>query len=98
VSNAVKYSPAGSPVDVLLEREGTMAVVTVRDRGIGIPESELPQLFQAFHRATNVGEIPGSGLGLVIVKRCVDLHGGTISVQSNVGKGTEFRVRLPVFR
>ena len=98
VSNAVKYSPAGSPVDVLLEREGTMAVVTVRDRGIGIPESELPQLFQAFHRATNVGEIPGSGLGLVIVKRCVDLHGGTISVQSTVGKGTEFRVRLPVFR
>jgi signal transduction histidine kinase len=75
-----------------------MAVVTVRDRGIGIPESELPQLFQAFHRATNVGEIPGSGLGLVIVKRCVDLHGGTISVQSTVGKGTEFRVRLPVFR
>lgn len=98
VSNAVKYSPAGSPVDVLLEREGPMAVVTVRDRGIGIPEPELPQLFQAFHRATNVGEIPGSGLGLVIVKRCVDLHGGTISVQSTVGKGTEFRVRLPVFR
>jgi signal transduction histidine kinase len=97
ISNAVKYSLAGSPVDVLVEREGTMAVVTVRDRGIGIPEAELPQLFQAFHRATNVGEIPGSGLGLVIVKRCVDLHGGTIAVQSVVGKGTEFRVRLPVF-
>lgn len=97
VANGVKYSPAGTPVEFTVRREGEAAVFTVRDQGIGIPEADLPQLFQAFHRAGNVGEIPGTGLGLVIVKRCVDLHGGGVSVQSRPGAGTEFTVRLPVF-
>ncbi len=95
LSNAVKYSPAGVPVELGLRREGGRAVLTVRDRGIGIPEGDLPKLFQAFHRAANVGDIQGTGLGLVIVKRCVDLHGGTIEVQSQPGAGTTFTVRLP---
>ena len=74
-----------------------MAVFQVRDQGIGIPESDAEQLFQTFHRGSNVGERPGSGLGLVIVKRCVELHGGTISLESRAGSGTTVTVRLPLF-
>jgi signal transduction histidine kinase len=97
VANAVKYSPAGTPVDLGVRRDGDSAVFRISDRGIGIPADELPQLFQAFSRASNVGDIPGSGLGLVIVKRCVDLHGGAITVESRPGEGSAFTVRLPAF-
>ncbi len=97
LSNAVKYSPAGSPVDLTMAREQASAVFAVCDRGIGIPEADLAKLFQAFHRGGNVGETQGTGLGLVIVKRCVDLHGGTIRVDSVPGQGTTFTVRLPAF-
>jgi signal transduction histidine kinase len=96
LSNAVKYSPPGAPVELTGRHEGPNTVLTIRDHGIGIPEADLPKLFEAFHRAPNVGDIQGTGLGLVIVKRCVDLHGGTIEVTSNVGEGTSFIVRLPV--
>jgi signal transduction histidine kinase len=97
VANAVKYSPAGTPVELGVRRDGDSAVFRISDRGIGIPAAELPQLFQAFSRASNVGDIPGSGLGLVIVKRCVDLHGGAITVESRPGEGSAFTVRLPAF-
>ncbi len=97
ISNAVKYSPAGTPVELSVERRDRNAVFRVRDHGIGIPEADVPQLFQAFQRASNVGDIPGSGLGLVIVRRCVDLHGGWVEVTSQPGNGTEFTVGLPVF-
>jgi signal transduction histidine kinase len=97
LSNAVKYSPEGSPVDFAVERAGNDAVFTVRDRGIGIPESEAARLFTAFHRCANVGEVPGTGLGLLIVKRCVELHGGDISFESRERDGTTFTVRLPLF-
>ena len=96
LSNAVKYSPEGSPVDFKLRREGEEAVLTVQDRGIGIPVADQERLFEAFHRASNVGEIPGTGLGLLLVKRCVELHRGSISVQSQEGTGTTFTVRLPM--
>jgi signal transduction histidine kinase len=97
LSNAVKYSPADMPVEFTIARNGRNVVFTVSDRGIGIPEAELPRLYQAFHRAGNVGETPGTGLGLVIVKRCVDLHGGSIVVKSRPGEGTAFTVSLPLF-
>jgi signal transduction histidine kinase len=97
LSNAVKYSPAGAPVEFAISRARANAIFTVRDRGIGIPEADLPKLFQAFHRAANVGETPGTGLGLVIVKRCVDLHGGSIEVRSKTGEGTTFTIKLPLF-
>jgi signal transduction histidine kinase len=97
LSNATKYSPAGAPVELIVRRESSEAIVQVRDRGIGIPEEDLPQLFQAFHRAGNVGKIPGTGLGLAIVKRCVTLHHGSVEVASPRGAGTEFTVRLPLF-
>jgi len=97
LTNAVKYSAPGTPVGFRIERENHQAVCRVRDRGIGIPEADLRRLFSAFHRGRNVGQVPGSGLGLVIVKRCVELHGGSIRVDSQVGEGTTVTVRLPVF-
>lgn len=97
LSNAVKYSPAGQTVHFTVTREDLQARIVVRDSGRGIPESDLPRLFTAFHRAHNVGHVSGSGLGLVIVKRCVDLHGGTISCESREGVGTTFTIVLPLY-
>jgi PAS domain S-box-containing protein len=97
VSNAVKYSPEGTEVEVSLRREDAHAVFTIRDHGRGIPPEDMPWLFAAFHRGTNVGQTPGSGLGLTIVKRCVELHGGSLALDSDVGRGTTVTVRLPVF-
>jgi signal transduction histidine kinase len=70
-------------------------VVAVRDRGIGIPESDRPHLFAAFERGSNVGKTPGVGLGLAISKRAVEQLGGTIAVESVLGAGTTFTVMLP---
>ena len=95
LSNAVKYSPVGSLVQFRVESDDQSVVFYVRDQGIGIPAGDRPHLFQSFHRASNVGTTPGSGLGLVIVKRCVDLLGGHIKVDSHEGKGTSFVVNLP---
>jgi signal transduction histidine kinase len=95
LTNAVKYSKAGQPVWLVSRQEGQQVILEVRDEGIGIPPADVPELFKSFHRGRNVGEIPGTGLGLVIVKRCVELHGGTISLVSHEGVGTTFTVRLP---
>ncbi|MCZ7565249.1 MAG: PAS domain-containing sensor histidine kinase [Burkholderiales bacterium] len=95
VSNALKYSPGGAPVALEVTCNGERAVFTVSDAGIGIPEEDLPHLFETFHRARNVGNIAGTGLGLAIVKKAVDLHGGTIAVASSPGRGTRFTVTLP---
>jgi signal transduction histidine kinase len=72
-------------------------VCAIRDQGIGIPEADREWLFNAFHRGHNVADCPGTGLGLVIVKRCVDLQGGKIEVESKLGEGTAVTVRLPIF-
>ena len=95
LSNALKYSPAGGDVVFAMHADGDAVVLTVSDRGIGIPEADLPHLFGGFYRAGNVGNIPGTGLGLAIVKQAVDLHGGTIAVESRDGEGTCFRITLP---
>lgn len=97
LSNAVKYSPAGSEVLLRVRQEGVDAIIEVQDHGIGIPEKDRANLYEAFHRCGNVGEIHGTGLGLVIVKRCVDQHSGRISFVSAPGSGTTFTVRLPLF-
>jgi signal transduction histidine kinase len=97
LSNAVKYSAAGAPVRFTVAREGNAAVLRVSDSGLGIPAADQSRLFEAFHRGGNTDQIPGTGLGLVIVKRSVELHGGTIEFSSEEGKGTTFIVRLPVF-
>jgi signal transduction histidine kinase len=78
-----------------VESSGAEIVCTVRDQGIGIPEADREWLFSPFHRCRNAHDRPGIGLGLVIVKRCVDLHGGIIQVQSKCGEGTVVTVKLP---
>jgi len=96
LSNAVKYSDAGRAVRFELGRAGEEMLCVIRDQGIGIPEADRERLFNAFYRGHNVGDRPGTGLGLVIVKRCVDLHCGKIKVESKPGKGTIVTVRLPI--
>lgn len=97
ISNAVKYSASGVPVEVTIERSGSNALFRIRDHGIGIPEADQPRLFSAFYRAANVGSRPGTGIGLVVVRRCVDLLGGDVQFQSQVGVGTTFTISVPVF-
>jgi signal transduction histidine kinase len=100
LDNAVKYSPRGGAVLVSIGVDGTalqpMAVLSVVDRGEGIPSTDLPHIFERFHRGRNVGRIPGTGIGLAGVRRIVELHSGTISALSEVGQGTTFTVRLPL--
>lgn len=95
LSNAIKYSPGGGTVAFDVHGGEDVFTFQVSDQGIGIPDADLPRLFETFHRAANVGNIVGTGLGLAIVKRSVDLHGGTLSVSSALGKGTVFTVSLP---
>jgi PAS domain S-box-containing protein len=96
LANAIKYSPQGGLVRLEVRGEGADTLFRVHDQGIGIPADEIPHLFESFHRASNVGPIPGTGLGLAIVKNAVERHGGTIAVESRVGAGTTFTVRIPV--
>ncbi len=97
LSNAVKYSAKGSPVQFSTRRDGANAIIRITDHGLGIPVDAMPQLFTAFYRGSNVSGRPGTGLGLSIVKKCVDLHGGDIALESTEGVGTTARVRLPLF-
>ena len=97
LSNAVKYSTTSDAVEFQINREGPDAVCRILDHGLGIPEQDVEWLFSAFHRGRNVGHVPGTGLGLTIVKRCLELHGGQIQVESKLGSGTTVTVRLPLF-
>jgi signal transduction histidine kinase len=96
LSNALKYSPNGGRVDFVVREKNGEASFVVADQGIGIPADELPHLFESFHRAHNVGNIPGTGLGLAIVKKSVEMHGGSIAVDSATGQGTRFTVIIPI--
>ncbi|QSJ15340.1 response regulator [Nostoc sp. UHCC 0702] len=95
LSNAIKYSPQGSTVRFDLLCVQGEAIFRIQDEGIGIPEADQENLFNSFHRGSNVGKIPGHGLGLTIVKHYVDLHGGQITYASKAGMGTTFIVSLP---
>jgi PAS domain S-box-containing protein len=97
LSNAVKYSEPGATVRFAVERAGPDAVCVIRDHGIGISADDQQQMFNAFHRGSNVGNRPGTGLGLLLVKRCTELHGGEVQVESEVGEGTTVTVSLPIF-
>jgi PAS domain S-box-containing protein len=97
LSNAVKYSPTGQGVEFHVHRQGDQAICRVIDHGCGIPETDQKMLFQAFHRGSNVGQVPGTGLGLLIVRRCVELQGGDIHFASTEGQGAAFTVHLPLF-
>jgi PAS domain S-box-containing protein len=96
LSNALKYSPKGSTVDLVLSCQDEKVIFQIKDKGIGIPKADQQLLFEAFHRGGNVGDVSGSGLGLAIVKKLVDIHGGQIFVESEVGVGTTFTITLPL--
>lgn len=95
ITNAIKYSPAGSVVQVHLQKRWGQIMLQVSDQGIGIHEGDQQRIFEAFHRGKNVATIAGTGLGLAIVKRAVALHGGSITFDSEVGSGTTFVVTIP---
>jgi signal transduction histidine kinase len=96
LSNAVKYSSAGSEVILELTTTPEDFRVKVSDQGIGIPEKDRNNLFEPFYRGENVNSIPGTGLGLTIVKRLVEAMGGDIYFEDNMGGGSVFSVRIPV--
>ncbi|HYE53106.1 MAG TPA: tetratricopeptide repeat protein [Azospirillaceae bacterium] len=95
VANAVKYSPAGSPIWVGLASGGAGVSISVADQGIGIPPEELPKIFDRFFRASNVASKPGTGIGLNFACQVIRMHGGDIRVESRQGEGTTFTVLLP---
>ncbi|MEH2153238.1 hybrid sensor histidine kinase/response regulator [Nostoc sp.] len=96
ISNAIKYSPQNSTIWFDLICKDRLATFQVTDRGMGIPLKDQTHLFQTFYRASNVGVIQGTGLGLTIVKKCVELHGGHIQLKSEQGVGTTVIVTLPL--
>ena len=96
LTNAVKYSEPGAPVLFTLQVENGRAEFHIEDHGRGIPAVDLERLYEPFRRGSNVGSTPGTGLGMVIVKRCVHLHGGTISCTSEEGVGTTFHITIPM--
>jgi len=96
ISNAIKYTPEGGAVTVVVAESGAAIHIEVRDTGVGIPPDELEKLFVRFFRASTSGVAQGTGLGLSIVKSIVEAHRGTIDVHSTVGEGTTFLVDLPL--
>lgn len=98
VSNALKYSPAGSPVTVHATRVGGDIVIEVADQGVGVPEDELGSLFRRFYRARTAEGIPGTGIGLSFAAQIMDLHQGRIEVNSAEGRGSTFILRFPFRR
>jgi signal transduction histidine kinase len=96
LSNAVKFTPANGTVSVTASRHGGVARLQVSDTGVGIPEQEIPKLFDRFFRASTSVATPGTGLGLSIVKSIIEAHGGTISVESEEQCGTTFSIELPL--
>ena len=96
ISNAVKYSKPETQIDIKLFQQSGNAIIEIADRGIGIPEKELNFLFESFFRATNVENIPGTGLGLPIMKLFIEMHGGDIKIESKHNIGTTVRIVLPL--
>ena len=98
VGNAVKFTPRGGVVRVSVEPTAEGARIDVVDTGVGIDANELPHIFERFYRGSRANEArgSGSGLGLAIVRSIVDIHGGTVSVESGPGAGSRFTVRLPI--
>jgi signal transduction histidine kinase len=96
IDNAVKYTPAGGGVNVEVSRDGNMAVLRVRDTGIGIPTNELPRIWDRLFRGDRSRAERGLGLGLSLVKAIVEAHGGTVTVESEAERGSTFTVSLPL--
>jgi signal transduction histidine kinase len=96
LANAIKFTPQGGNVQFDLVFNQDEAIFYIRDEGIGIPLHEQARVWNAFERGSNVGTISGTGMGLTIAKKSVDLHNGRISLDSEVGVGTTFTIALPL--
>lgn len=96
ISNAVKYSPDNPEIHVRAYGDGNNVILQVRDQGLGIDDSDLPSMFSRFFRAKTASGIHGTGIGLSLVKKLVELHGGTITVESKKGSGSTFTITLPI--
>lgn len=98
ISNALKYTPVGGNVSVFIAAEKDNATIRVQDTGLGIPNEDIPFLFQRFYRVNQEShrQVEGTGLGLAIVKTIVEEHNGTITVESELGKGSTFYIKLPL--
>jgi signal transduction histidine kinase len=98
VTNAINYSPGGGQVSVSANGLGEYMEIRVADTGVGIDPEELPKIFDKFYRVKHpeTRQVMGTGLGLAIVKGVIEAHQGTIDVESTLGKGTVFRILLPV--
>ena len=98
LDNSIKYTPEGGSVDVTVGREENCAVIAIKDSGIGIAESEIYRIFDRFYRIDKARsrETGGTGLGLSIALNAVELHGGNISVESEEGKGSMFKITIPI--
>lgn len=93
--NAIKYSPDGGTVSLSLRCEPEATLFKIKDEGIGIPAEDQPKIFEAFYRGQNTDQIAGTGLGLAVVKKCLELHNGSIRLESCVNGGTTCTVRIP---
>jgi two-component system sensor histidine kinase VicK len=98
ISNAIKYTPDGGNIEVSILNEGNYGVIRVKDTGIGMKPEDLPKLFTEFYRCKSkeTSKIPGTGLGLSVVKKFVTAQKGTVSVESEYQKGSVFTVKLPL--
>ncbi len=96
IANAIKYSGENTFIEFNTEINEHSCIITVKDNGIGIPDSDQKHLFEAFFRAHNTGNIPGTGLGLNIVARYADLMRGTVDFKSEVNQGTVFTISFPI--
>ena len=95
-SNAIKYSAADKQIEISIKKEQSEISFSFKDYGIGISKKDIELLFEPFHRGDNVGEISGTGLGLSILQKAIDLHNGKIEVESEIGKGSNFTITLPI--
>lgn len=98
LSNAIKYTPEDGAITITVTAEENEAVITYTDSGVGMAASKIPYIFERFYRVDDArhASIEGTGLGLAIVKQVIDIHGGTIDVESAIGEGTSFIIRLPI--
>jgi signal transduction histidine kinase len=97
IGNSIKYSPDGTSVRLDAEAQGQNLVISIKDSGIGISQEDLPHIFDGFYRGKSAQAMAGHGIGLAVSRQIVDAHNGSISVTSELGKGTTFMVTLPIF-
>ena len=96
IDNAMKYSPNGGAIEVGVETGRDQVVVSVRDQGLGLAPQDREWVFEKYFRVTHDGRVRGFGLGLFLVRRIIGMHGGTVTVDSTLGVGSTFFVRLPL--